>query len=73
MATSNKEREDTYAKLERIVMEKVLTLELENAQLKNQLAIAQAKLDVYERIATISNSKTTLGFGPIIQRDEDCR
>lgn len=55
---------DPYTKLEQIVMEKVIILENENAQLKNDLALANAKLEVYERIANISDTKTTLGFGP---------
>lgn len=58
------EKEDIYNKIENIIMEKVFSLETENAQLKQELATAKAKLDVYERIATISNSKTSLGFGP---------
>lgn len=60
-----------YDKIESIIMEKVFALENENAELKNNLALAQAKLDVYERIANISNSKTTLGFGPPIRKEED--
>ena len=55
-----------YQKIESIVMEKVFSLETENAQLKQELALAQAKLEVYERIANISDSKHTLGFGPPI-------
>ena len=55
-----------YSKIESIVMEKVFSLENENAQLKNDLAIAQAKLEVYERLANISGDKTQLGFGPPI-------
>lgn len=62
---------EEYNKLESIIMEKVFTLESENAQLKQDLAVAQAKLDVYERLANISNSKTQLGFGPPIRREED--
>lgn len=62
-------KEDTYNKIENIVMNRVFSLESENAQLKNDLAIANAKLEVYERIASISNSKTTLGFGPPIVKD----
>ena len=57
-----------YSKIESIVMEKVFSLENENAQLKNDLAIAQAKLEVYERLANISGDKTQLGFGPPIDR-----
>ena len=57
-----------YNKIESIVMEKVFSLENENAQLKNDLAIAQAKLEVYERLANISGTKTQLGFGPPIDR-----
>ncbi len=63
MATRN----DTYNKIENIVMEKVFALEDENAKLKNDLALAQAKLEVYERLASISDSKNTLGFGPPIK------
>ena len=58
-----------YNKIESIVMERVFSLENENAQLRNDLAIAQAKLDVYERLASISDSKTQLGFGPPINRE----
>lgn len=55
-----------YNKIENIVMERVFSLENENAQLRNDLAIAQAKLEVYERLANISGDKTQLGFGPPI-------
>lgn len=57
-----------YNKIESIVMEKVFSLENENAQLRNDLAIAQAKLEVYERLANISGDKMQLGFGPPINR-----
>lgn len=57
---------DVYSKIESIVMQRVFNLENENTQLKNELAIAKAKLEVYERIASISDSKNTLGFGPPI-------
>ena len=57
-----------YSKIESIIMEKVFSLENENAQLRNDLAVAQAKLDVYERLANISGTKTQLGFGPPIDR-----
>ena len=66
MATRN-DSTKAYDKIETIILEKVFTLEAENAQLKSELALAQAKLGVYERIATISNSRNTLGFGPPIQ------
>ena len=58
-----------YSKIESIVMEKVFSLENENAQLRNNLAIAQAKLEVYERLANISGTKTQLGFGPPLDRE----
>ena len=58
-----------YNKIESIVMEKVFSLENENAQLRNDLAVAQAKLDVYERLANISGTKTQLGFGPPLDRE----
>lgn len=57
-----------YSKIESIVMERVFSLENENTQLRNDLAVAQAKLDVYERLANISGDKTQLGFGPPIDR-----
>ena len=60
--------DEAYNKIENIVMEKVFSLENENAQLRNDLAIAQAKLEVYERLANISGDKTQLGFGPPIDR-----
>ena len=62
MATHN----DALNKLESIVMEKVFNLEQENADLKQKLATATAKLEVYERLASISDSKISLGFGPPI-------
>ena len=58
-----------YSKIESIVMERVFSLENENAQLRNDLAVAQAKLDVYERLANISGTKTQLGFGPPLARE----
>ena len=61
MGKTNK-KVNPYEKLELIIMEKVIALEAENIQLKNELISARAKLDVYERIATLSNSKTSLGF-----------
>ena len=57
-----------YNKIENIVMERVFSLENENAQLRNDLAVAQAKLEVYERLANISGDKAQLGFGPPINR-----
>lgn len=58
-----------YNKIESIIMEKVFSLENENAQLRNNLAVAQAKLEVYERLANISGTKTQLGFGPPLDRE----
>lgn len=55
---------NAYDKIENIVMNKIYMLENENSQLKRDLALAQAKLEVYERIASISDSKHALGFGP---------
>ena len=60
MATRN----DEYDKIEQLVREKICNLETENADLKQQLALANAKLEVYERIANISNRETSVGFGP---------
>lgn len=62
-------KKDAYEKLENIVMERVFSLENENAQLRQELATARAKLSVYERIATITNVKNTLGFGPPISQE----
>lgn len=55
---------NAYDKIENIVMNRIFTLENENAQLKNELAVAKAKLEVYERLANISGTKTQLGFNP---------
>lgn len=57
-------KEDIYNKIEQIIMDRVFTLESENSQLKTELAYTKAKLEVYERIASVSNSKISLGFGP---------
>lgn len=62
-------KEDIYNKIEQIVMDKVFMLENENSQLKTELAYAKAKLEVYERIASVSDSKISLGFGPPIMRE----
>lgn len=69
MATKTENKNDAYAKLESLVMERVFALEAENAQLRNDLAIAQAKLEIYERIASVSDSKVQLGFGPPMSKD----
>lgn len=53
-----------YQKLEEIIMNRVFALEEENSQLKRDLALAQAKLEVYDRIASVSDSQKTIGFGP---------
>ena len=58
-----------YNKIESIVMERVFSLENENAQLRNDLAVAQVKLEVYERLFNISGDKTQLGFGPPISKE----
>lgn len=58
-----------YEKIENIIMNKMYELENENAQLKQELATAKAKLEVYERLASISDTKTQLGFGPPIIKE----
>lgn len=69
MATKIDNNNNAYAKIENLVMERVFALEAENAQLRTDLAIAQAKLEIYERIASVSDSKVQLGFGPPITKD----
>ena len=69
MATKTGESNNAYAKIENLVMEKVSVLEAENAQLKIDLAMANAKLEIYERIASVSDSKVQLGFGPPILKE----
>lgn len=69
MATRKQSYSNSYEKIESIVMNRVFELENENAQLKNELAVAKAKLEVYERLANISGTKTQLGFGPPIIKD----
>ena len=66
MATRKVDRPDPYTKIEQLVIGKIYELENENTRLKNELAVARAKLDVYERLANISGTKTQLGFGPPI-------
>ena len=62
-------KEYIYNKIERFVMDKVFMLENENSQLKTELAYAKAKLEVYERIASVSGSKISLGFGPPMEKE----
>ena len=50
-------------------MGKMYELENENTQLKQELTIAQAKLEVYERLANVSGTSTQLGFGPPINKE----
>lgn len=69
MATETGKSNNAYAKIESLVMEKVFVLEAENAQLRTDLAMANAKLEIYERIASVSDSKVQLGFGPPISRE----
>ena len=64
MATRVNREPEPYEKIENIVMGKIFELENENAQLKQELTTAKAKLEVYERLANISGTKTQLGFGP---------
>ena len=69
MATSAKTENNAYDKIEDIVMNRVFTLENENTQLKNELLVAKAKLEVYERLANITGVKTQLGFNPPLDRE----
>lgn len=71
MATKTGESDNAYAKIESLVIEKVFVLEAENAQLRTDLAIANAKLEIYERIASVSDSKVQLGFGPPVSMKGD--
>lgn len=68
MATS-RNTENAYARIEKMVVEKIITLENENVQLRSELAYANAKLNVYERISTISDNKGQIGFGPPIEKE----
>lgn len=58
-----------YDKIEQIVMERVFSLEAENTQLKSELSYVKAKLEVYEKITSISDSKISLGFGTFINKE----
>lgn len=70
MATRTKNTDPSpYEKIESIVMNRMFMLENENAQLKQELTTAKAKLEVYERLANISGAKTQLGFGPPLDRE----
>ena len=57
-------KSEVYNRIEDLVRDKICVLEEENSQLKQDLALAQAKLEVYERLASISGAKAQLGFGP---------
>lgn len=72
MAISNQEDHNNmnpYNKIEQIVMERLFSLEEENTKLRNELTYVKAKLEVYERIANISDTKKSLGFGPPIREE----
>ena len=73
MATNKKkdkkEEINPYNKIEDLVRERIFTLEMENSQLKQQLALSNAKLEIYERVAAVSNRETSIGFGPPISRE----
>lgn len=69
MATRVNREPNPYEKIENIVMGKMYELENENAQLKQDLTIAKAKLEIYERLANVSGTKTQLGFGPPLDRE----
>ena len=60
-----------YQKLEEIIMNRVFVLEKENSRLKRELALAQAKLEVYDRIASVSDSQKTIGFGPPMKGENE--
>ena len=62
MATRVNKDPEPYEKIENIVMNKIYELETENAQLKQDLIVAKAKLEVYERLANISGTKSQLRF-----------
>lgn len=62
---------EVYDKIEDIVRNRLMALESENAQLRHELTIAQAKLDVYDRIASVSDSQKTIGFGPPIREGRE--
>ena len=59
-----------YNKIEEIVMNRDFALEAENENLKKELALATAKLEVYDRIASVTDSKKTIGFGPPMRGEE---
>lgn len=64
MATKDDDKGKIYDKIESIILDKVFILEAENAQLRADLALARAKLEVYDRITSISDSQKTIGFVP---------
>lgn len=70
MATKKQEcKSNAYDKIEQLVYERVFSLENENSQLRSELTTAKAKLEVYERIATVTGAKSSLGFGPPIEKN----
>lgn len=70
MATKKQEcKSNAYDKIEQLVYKRVFSLENENSQLRSELTTAKAKLEVYERIATVTGAKSSLGFGPPIEKN----
>lgn len=70
MAAKKQEcKSNAYDKIEQLVYERVFSLENENSQLRSELTTAKAKLEVYERIATVTGAKSSLGFGPPIEKN----
>lgn len=58
-------------KIENIIMERVYKLEEENEKLRFQLTAIQAKLEVYERIANLTDKDRSIGFeSPIIKEGD---
>ena len=58
-------------KIENIIMERVYKLEEENEKLRFQLTAIQGKLEVYERIANLTDKDRSIGFEPPIIKEGD--
>lgn len=62
-------KQNAYDRIEQLVIDRISVLETENMRLRTELSYANAKLSVYERIATVTGTKNSLGFGPPIDNE----
>lgn len=60
-----------YEALKQLVTDRIYQLESANQELRIKLSVAQAKLEVYERLISISDSKISLGFETPMRKEDN--